>query len=107
MTAMHYVLLATHTPETCPTSNSKTRELLLRRAPEMPDLARKAGVKIVAGPLVNREHVTVVVVEAAKVEALDQFISESGLSQWNSVRVLPSLMLEEAIKEVESIKPIF
>lgn len=104
---MHYVLLATHTPETCPTSNSKTRELLLRRAPEMPDLARKVGVKIVAGPLVNREHVTVIVVEAAKGEALDQFISESGLAQWNSVRVMPSLMLEEAMKEVESVKPIF
>lgn len=104
---MHYVLLATHTPETCPTSNSKTRELLLRRAPEMPDLARKVGVKIVAGPLVNREHVTVIVVEAAKGEALDQFISESGLAQWNSVRVMPSLMLEEAMKEVECVKPIF
>ena len=104
---MHFVLLASHTPETCPTSNSKTREVLLKGAPEMPDLARRLGVKIIAGPLVNREHLVVLVAEAAKVEAIDQFISESGMAQWNSVRVLPSLTMEEGLKEVAAMKPIF
>ncbi len=104
---MHFVLLASHTPETCPTSNSKTREVLLKGAPEMPALARRLGVNIIAGPLVSREHVVVIVAQAAKVEAIDQFISESGMSQWNSVRVLPSLTMEEGLKEVQALKPIF
>jgi hypothetical protein len=104
---MYYVLLASHTPDICPTSNAKMKEMLLKRGPEMPDLAKRLGVKIIAGPLVNREHIAVVVVEAAKAEAIDQFISESGLSQWNSVRILPSLMMEEAMKEVAASKSIF
>jgi hypothetical protein len=104
---MYYVLLASHTPDICPTSNAKMKEMLLKRAPEIPDLARRLGVKLIAGPLVSREHLSVVVVESAKAEAVDQFISESGLAQWNSIRVLPSLTLEEGMKEVAASKSIF
>jgi hypothetical protein len=104
---MYYVLLASHTPDVCPTSNAKMKEMLLKRGPEIPDLARRLGVKIIAGPLVNREHLAVVVVETAKAETLDQFISESGLAQWNRVRVLPSQTLEEGMKEVVASKSIF
>jgi hypothetical protein len=104
---MYYVLLASHTPDVCPTSNAKMKDMLLKRGPEIPDLARRLGVNIIAGPLVNREHLAVVVVETAKAETLDQFISESGLAQWNSVRVLPSQTLEEGMKEVVASKSIF
>ena len=90
-----------------PTSNARMKEMLLKRGPEIPDLARRLGVKIIAGPLVNREHLAVVVVETEKAEALDQFISESGLAQWNSVRVLPSQMMEDGMKEVAASKSIF
>lgn len=104
---MHYVLLATHGPEICPTSNAKIREMFMKRAPEIPALAKRLGVNLVAGPFVSREHVSVVVVEAAKAEAVDQFISESGLAQWNSIRVLPSLTMEDGMKEMSALKPIF
>jgi len=104
---MHYVLLATHGPEICPTANSKIRDMLMKRAPEIPALAKRLGVNLVAGPFVSREHISVVVVEAAKAEAVDQFISESGLAQWNSVRVLPSLTMEEGMREMNALKPIF
>jgi hypothetical protein len=104
---MHFVLLASHGPEICPTSNAKTRELMAQRTPEIPALAKRLGVNLVAGPFVCREHLSIVVVESAKAEAVDQFISESGLGQWNVVRVLPSLTLEEGMKEMNALKPIF
>ena len=104
---MHFVLLAMHSADSCPTSNSKTRELLLKTAPEIPSIAEKAGVKIVAGPFVNREHMTVVIVEAERSESVDRFLLETRLGHWNSVRVLPSLTMEEGIKEVQAQTPIF
>jgi hypothetical protein len=104
---MHYVLLATHTPETCPLSNSKTKELLLQVAPEMSNIARKTGVTFVAGPFVNREHMVVTVVDAGKAESVDQFLEESRLSLWNSVRVLPSVTMEEGMEEMQRQTPIF
>lgn len=104
---MLFVLLATHTPETCPLANSKTRELVLNTTPELPNMAKKHGVKFVAGPLVNREHVVVAIVEAEKAEAVDEFLSDSRLAHWNSVRVIPSVPIAEGLKEVERVKPIF
>lgn len=79
----------------------------MKAAPEIPNIAKKLGVRIVAGPYVSREHLSVIVVEAEKGQALDQFIMESGLEKWNSVRVLPSLTLEEGMREMTSTKTIF
>lgn len=80
---------------------------MMKAAPEIPNIAKKLGVRIVAGPYVSREHLSVIVVEAEKGQALDQFIMESGLEKWNSVRVLPSLTLEEGMREMTSTKTIF
>ena len=104
---MHYVLLAQHDAAVCPTSNARTRDILLKETPEIPNIAKKNGVKILAGPFVNREHLVVAVVECDKPEGLDRFIFESGLEQWNSVRILPSQTMEAGLKELSQKAPIF
>lgn len=104
---MDYVIIGTHSPEVCPTSNAKTRKLLQEMAPQMPKIAEQAGVKIVAGPYVNREHVTVAVIEAGSGEDLDRFIVESRLAQWNSVRVLPSLSMARGVSELDDQPALF
>ncbi|CAM5741050.1 hypothetical protein SAFG77S_01751 [Streptomyces afghaniensis] len=104
---MHFVLIATHTPEVCPTSHATTRDLMLQTAPDIPNLAQKAGVEIVAGPFVNREHTIVVVVQSDKVENVDRLLIDSRLPQWNRVRVLPSLTMEEGLTDIEAQTPIF
>ena len=54
---MHYVILGEHTAEVCPTSNAKTRALLLEIGPQIPKIAEQNGVTIVSGPFVNlRTH---------------------------------------------------
>lgn len=104
---MHYVLLGVHSADVCPTGNAKTRELLLEMAPKIPKIAEKHDVTIVAGPFVNREHTTVVIVEASSGEDLDAFISETRLPQWNSVRVLPSLPMHQGLEEVQNQAALF
>jgi hypothetical protein len=88
-------------------SNAKTRELLMQTAPEIPQIANKIGVKILAGPYVSREHTSVVVVEASSGEDLDTLIVESRLAQWNSVHILPALPMEQGMQEIEGQPPIF
>ena len=104
---MHFVLLAAHSAEVCPTSNQKTRDLMLKRFPEMPSIAERTGVNVVAGPYVNQEHMMVAVVESDRAENVDRFLVESRVSQWNTVRILPSLPAEEGMKDVEDADPIF
>lgn len=104
---MHFVILGVHSPEVCPTSNATTRALLLEMAPQIPKIAEQNQVRIVAGPFVNREHTTVVIAETDRAADLDAFLNQSRLSQWNSVRIVPSLPLEEGLKDVAEDNSLF
>ncbi|HZT67105.1 MAG TPA: hypothetical protein VFA11_15055 [Acidimicrobiales bacterium] len=104
---MHYVVLGAHSPEVCPTSNAKTRSLLLEMAPLIPKIAEQNSVTIVAGPFVNREHTTVVIVEAERAENLDEFLNQTRLAQWNRLHIIPSLHLSEGIRDVEAENSLF
>ena len=104
---MHYVVLASHSPDICPASNAKTKALLLELAPQIPSIAQKHGVNIVAGPLVNREHMTVVIVETDRAEGLDDFLVDSRLGQWNQVHILPSRSLQEGLTEIQEGASLF
>ena len=104
---MHFVLLAEHIADVCPLSNATTKELVLKMGPEIPGMAEKHGVKLVAGPFVNRQHLTFVVAEADKAEQVDSFIHEARLDQWNQVRVIPSMPLEDMMSEVADSPALF
>jgi hypothetical protein len=80
---------------------------MLHMAPKIPGIAEKAGVNIVAGPYVNREHVIVTAVEAENAESVDEFLVGSRLHQWNTVRVVPSYTIEEVMKEIQEGTSLF
>jgi hypothetical protein len=104
---MHYVVLASHSAEVCPTSNAKTKAVMLEVAPQIPSMADKHGVIILAGPYANHEHAVVTIVETERPEALDAFLTETRLPQWNQVRILPSVPVEEAMRELEESTSLF
>ena len=101
-----YVVRSVHTSDQCPASNSKIRNLVVSGAATIPQLAEKLGVKILIGPLVlASEHEGITVVEAANVEAVGQFVLQSGMAQWNSVRVTASQTQQDALQELSSMPP--
>ena len=104
---MHYVIIGEHSAEVCPTSNAKTKALLLEMAPQIPKIAEQNEVTIVAGPFVNREHTTVVIVESDKAESVDTFLVQARLPQWNRVRVIPSMHIQEGIRDVAEGTSLF
>jgi uncharacterized protein with GYD domain len=104
---MYYVILAEHVAHECPTSSARTKALMEEIAPQIPKIAEQHGITIASGPFVNREHLTVVVVQADRAENIDRFIVESRLHQWNRVRVIPSLPMEEAMKDMEEVPSLF
>ena len=73
---------------------------------QIPQIADKAGVKVVIGPLVlASEHESVVVVEADRVEAVDDFVTQAGLTHWNVVRVSLAQPLADAVAGLSSVPP--
>jgi hypothetical protein len=79
----------------------------MKGGPEMPNIAKKLGINIAAGPLVSREHLIVTVAEAQSVDAIDKFIVETGLEQWNRVRIIPVQTMQESMPQLASMKPIW
>ncbi len=79
----------------------------MNMAGEMPKLARKFGIQFLAGPLVSNGHKAVAIITAETVEAITDFLQESGLIQWNSLEVIPSQPMEEALKGLDRLKPIY
>lgn len=104
---MHCVVLAEHSAEVCPSGNAKTKALMLEVGPQIPKLAEKNGVTIISGPFINREHVAVVILEADRAEDLDAFLLETHLPQWNRVRILPSLTIEQGMQQVAEGSSLF
>ena len=65
-----------------------------------------ASVKILVGTLVlAAEHEGITVVEAANGEAVGQFVLQSGMAQWNSVRVTAFQTQQDALQELSSMPP--
>jgi hypothetical protein len=101
-----YVVRLAHTADVCPTANSKVRERVIGGAADIPKIAEQTGVKIVTGPLVMAsEHESVVVVEAAGAEAVNDFVLRTGLIQWNSVRVSFAEPLAQALGHINEMPP--
>ena len=86
-----YAILADHSPDICPSSNSKSRVRAVQGlGQDLPRLAAEAGITFVTGPLhLDPGHRTVSVVDAPSIEAVTQLVHATGLSQWNTVEVCP------------------
>ena len=99
-----YVIRLNHPPDQCPSSNSKVRERVEEIGPQIPKIAERLGVKMIAGPLVlGSEHEGLAIVESDRVETVNDFVDEAGLGQWNSVRVSTARSLPEAMGELTKL----
>jgi len=104
---MQFVMIAQHSPELCPTSNAKIRQIMRQGAKALPDVARKLGVQIVTLNVFGPDHIVLAVVEAKEIEAVRDFTFQSGLIQWNTIRVHPTYTLEEALAKADTLPTIF
>ena len=104
---MQFVVFAEHPPELCPMSNAKTRQMMKQGAKEMPDLAKKLGVKIVTMNVYGPEHAILAVMEATDIEAVRNFILQSRLIQWNTTKINATWSLEDTLAKLDQLPTIF
>lgn len=101
-----FVVRYHHTPDQCPTSNGRIREIVRTRGRELPRVAERLGVTIAGGPWVlAEEHDNVLVVHAERVEQVSALLLESGLAQWNTARISLARSLDELLTTLASTPP--
>jgi hypothetical protein len=102
-----FAVHATHPPNLCPSSNAEIRALMKEGAEQIPVLAEKLGVNIVTLNVYGPEHVVIGVVEADDIETVRDFVVQSRLIQWNTVKVNATWSLEEAMAKVGELPTLF
>jgi hypothetical protein len=102
-----FAVLAEHPPDLCPTSNAQTRQMLKQGADQIPQLAEELGVNILSLRIFGPDHVILAVVESDDVDSVRDFALQSGLMQWNTVKIHATYSMEEALTLVDKVEPIF
>jgi hypothetical protein len=102
-----FAVIAEHPPELCPTSNARTRQMMKDGAPQIPQLAEQLGVDIVTLRVFGPDHVVLAVVEAKDIEAVRDFIFQTGLIQWNTTKIHATYSMDEALARADDMETIF
>jgi hypothetical protein len=102
-----FAVIAEHPPELCPTSNAKTRQMFKEGAGQIPQLAEQLGINIVTLRIFGPDHIVLAVVDAEDIDSVRNFALQSGLMQWNTVKIHATYSMEEALPLVDSLEPIF
>lgn len=104
---MQYLIVCQHPPDLCPSANVKIRALAAEGGQEMPALAEKLGVKILATYVPMTNHQVFVAVEADDANSVREFAFQGRLGQWNTVEILQTSTLEEALTRVQELETIY
>ena len=105
-----YAILADHSPEVCPTSNS--REPGARHSGPGPGHAhgsppRRASPSSPARSTSTPGTASLSVVDAPSIEAVTQLVHATGMSQWNTVEVCPVLPLADMMGDLDAFPIVF
>jgi uncharacterized protein with GYD domain len=104
---MQYLIVGEHPPDLCPSANETIRTLSTEGAKEMPGLAEKLGVKILATYVPMTNHQVYVAVEADDANSVREFAWQGRLGQWNTIEILQTSTLEEALTRILELPTIY
>lgn len=104
---MQYLIVGQHPPDLCPSANETVRKLAQGGAGEIPALAEKLGVKLLATYVPMTNHMVFVAVEADDANSVREFAWQSRLGQWNTVEIYQTSTLEEALTRVNELPTIY
>jgi uncharacterized protein with GYD domain len=102
-----YLIVGQHPPNLCPSANETVRKLAVEGAQEMPGLADKLGVKLLATYVPMISHRVIAAVEADDANAVREFAWQGRLAQWNTVEIMQTSTLEEALGRVQEMPAIY
>jgi predicted RecB family endonuclease len=102
-----FAVIAEHPPNLCPTSNAQTRRMLKEGAGQIPQLAEQLGVEIDTFRIFGPDHIILAVVESDDIDSVRNFALQSGLMQWNTVKIHATYSIEEAVAMIDEVEPIF
>jgi hypothetical protein len=98
-----YLVVGQDPPDLCPSANANIRKPAAEGGEQMPALAEKMGVKILATYVPMTNHRVYVAVEADDSNAVREFAFQGRLGQWNTIDIYQTSTLEQALTRVQEL----
>ena len=95
------IVLQRHSVENCPMNNEKMKKMALEVTGKLPALTKKHGIKMVGSWTVAREHLSIIVYEAASLDAFLKLQREPAIMKWqaqHTTEIKIATTTEEAMK---------
>jgi hypothetical protein len=102
-----FLIAGQHPPDLCPSANETVRKLSQEGAGQIPELAEKLGVQLLATYIPMNNHMVFAAVEAADMGTVREFAFQSRLGQWNTIEIYQVSTLEEALTKVNDLPTIY
>jgi hypothetical protein len=81
--------------------------MLKEGAGQIPQLAEQLGVEIGTLRIFGPDHIILAVVEANDIDSVRSFALQSGLMQWNTVKIHATYSIDEAVALIDQVEAIF
>src|SRR5690242_7984847 len=92
---------AVHSPESCPLNNSSNREVFKQIYKRLEENSAKYGIKkIVCFYMSVLEHQWFIILEANSAHNIEQICIDSGISSFNTVKIVPLADYQDVASKV-------
>ncbi|HKZ61263.1 MAG TPA: hypothetical protein VJZ68_02440 [Nitrososphaera sp.] len=96
-------VFATHSPESCPLNNKRSRDILIQIDDKIKSITEKFHVKKIHGFYLSvLEHQWVIIIEAESAHEIETMCIEAGISAFNTVKIVPLNNFDEVMKRIRS-----
>ena len=94
-------IFAIHSPESCPLNNTKNKEVFKEIFNKLQSNSEKYGVKNINGFYMSvLEHEWIIMVEANSAHDIEQLCIDSGISSFNTVKIVPLKNYQDVVSKL-------
>jgi hypothetical protein len=102
---MLFGIYASHSPESCPINNEKSREIFLNVKSRMSMEMKKYNInKIVEFYMSVLEHQWIIIIDAVHAHDIEQLCIDIGISSMSTIKIVPMNLYDDTIKKLEKRK---
>jgi uncharacterized protein with GYD domain len=95
-------IFATHSPESCPLNNTKSRDTFVQIDEKIKAATAKHNISRIVGFYMSvLEHQWVIIVEADNAHAIETMCIEAGISAFNTVKIVPLNNFDVVMKRIK------
>jgi hypothetical protein len=99
--AQLFGVFARHSPESCPLNNKDNKDVVAKMDKKLEESMPRNGVKKILGFYFSvLEHEWTIIVEAESAHGIETLCIESGISAFNTVKIVPLTDFAAALKRI-------